>query len=69
VARLRALLETNDADAAEAFPAVAETLKSTVDAARLGVLRTAVNGFDFDGALSQLVEIVEECGANWKKLE
>jgi CheY-like chemotaxis protein len=69
VARLRALLETNDPDATEAFPAVAEILKSTVDAARLDSLRSAVNGFDFDGALSQLVEIAEDYGANWKKPE
>jgi CheY-like chemotaxis protein len=69
VARLKVLLETNDADAPEAFSALAEILKGTVDAARLDALRTAVNGFDFEGAFFRLVEIAEEYGANWKKLE
>jgi PAS domain S-box-containing protein len=66
VARLRVLLETNDADAPEAFSTLAEALKGAVDAARLDALRAAVNGFDFDRALSKLVEIIKECGANWK---
>jgi hypothetical protein len=68
-ARLRVLLEANDADAPEAFPTLAEALKGAVDAARLDALRTAVNGFDFDRALSKLVEIIEEYGANWKRLQ
>ena len=69
VARLRVLLKTYDADAPEAFSTLAEILKGTVDAARLDALRTAVNGFDFEGALLKLVEIGEEYGANWKKLQ
>jgi PAS domain S-box-containing protein len=60
VARLRALLETNDADAPEAFSSLTEILRGTVDADRLSALGTAVREFDFDGALVKLSEITEE---------
>jgi CheY-like chemotaxis protein len=66
VARLRAMLEASDADAADAYRALAETLRGTVDTMRLDALGAAVNGFDYDAALLELNEIVRECGANNK---
>jgi serine phosphatase RsbU (regulator of sigma subunit)/HPt (histidine-containing phosphotransfer) domain-containing protein len=60
VAGLKVLLETNDADAPEAFSKLAELLQGTVDPAQLSALDAAVNAFDFDGALLKLAEIAEE---------
>lgn len=57
---LRALLETNDADAPRAYLTLAENLKGIVDAAPLEALGAAVKQFDFDAALSQLEEITKE---------
>jgi hypothetical protein len=64
---LRALLETNDADAPRAYFTLAENLKGMVDAAPLEVLGAAVKQFDFDAALPQLEGITEEYEAAWKK--
>ena len=55
------LIEANDGDAADAVQTVAEALAGTVDAQRLDALRAAIDEFDFDGALSKLGEIAEEC--------
>jgi CheY-like chemotaxis protein len=66
IARLRRLLETNDADAPGAYSTLAQLLKGKVDTARLNALSAAVNGFDFDGALVELVEIAKEYEANVK---
>jgi CheY-like chemotaxis protein len=66
IAQLRRLLETNDADASGAYSTLAQLLKGKVHTGRLHALGTAVNGFDFDGALFELVEIAKEYGANAK---
>jgi PAS domain S-box-containing protein len=60
VARLRSLIEANDGDAADAVQTVAEVLAGSVDAGRLGALRTAIDEFDFDEALLKLNEIAKE---------
>jgi CheY-like chemotaxis protein len=60
VAGLKILLETNDADAPEAFSTLAELLQGTVDPAQLSALGAAVNGFDFGGAFFKLAEIAKE---------
>jgi CheY-like chemotaxis protein len=66
IAHLRALLETSDGDAAEAFLAVENILIGTVDKSRLDALRAAINEFDFEGALLKLDEITREYGADWE---
>jgi PAS domain S-box-containing protein len=63
IAHLRALLETSDADAAEAFLALENILAGTVDKAWMGALGTAIGEFDFQGALLNLNEITKEYGA------
>ncbi len=50
VARLMALIEDNDGDAADAVQTVADALAGKVDAQRLGELRDAIDEFDFDKA-------------------
>jgi signal transduction histidine kinase/DNA-binding response OmpR family regulator/HPt (histidine-containing phosphotransfer) domain-containing protein/HAMP domain-containing protein len=63
IGRLRRLLAASDGEAAEAFEAVAGTVASRVDGPRLEALETAIQAFDFDGALAKLEEIARECGA------
>jgi PAS domain S-box-containing protein len=63
IAHLRALLESSDADAVEAFLAVENMLAGTVDKARMGALGTAIGEFDFQGALLNLNQITEDYGA------
>jgi hypothetical protein len=62
IAKLRALLEANDGDAADAAREVAGALAGKVEAARLAELRSAIDEFDFDGALAKLDAIAGECG-------
>ena len=59
IARLRALLESSDGDAADAFLAVKNILAGTLEKSQLDVLSTAVNDFDFAVALLRLDEIAE----------
>jgi two-component system sensor histidine kinase/response regulator len=66
IAHLRALLETSDGDAAEAFLAVENILIGTVDKSRLDALSAAISEFDFEGALLKLDEITREYGADWE---
>jgi PAS domain S-box-containing protein len=67
IARLRALLETSDGDAAEAFLAVENILAGTLDKSRLDALGTAITEFDFEGALVKLNEITREYGTDWEQ--
>jgi two-component system sensor histidine kinase/response regulator len=67
IARLEALLETNDADAPAAYSAVDEILKGHIDPARLEALSEAVNCFDFDSALFRLREITKDYEVNSKE--
>jgi two-component system, sensor histidine kinase and response regulator len=64
IARLGALLESSDGDAAEAFLAVENILSGTLDKSRLDALGAAISEFDFEGALLKLKEITKECGAD-----
>jgi two-component system sensor histidine kinase/response regulator len=57
IARLRALLELSDGDAADAFLAVQNILVGTVERSSLDLLSTAVSDFDFEEALLRLDEI------------
>jgi len=61
VARLRALLEAKDGDAADAVEPVVEVLEAAVDAKLLAALRNSVGEFDFQGALVTLDEIATVC--------
>jgi two-component system, sensor histidine kinase and response regulator len=61
VDRLRALLEASDADAADAYRALAEIVRATVDTTRLDALGAAVNGFEYEAALLELDEFAKEC--------
>jgi PAS domain S-box-containing protein len=66
IVHLRALLESSDGEAAEAFLALEDALAgTTMDKARLRALTAAISEFNFDGALLKLDEIVMEYGANW----
>jgi PAS domain S-box-containing protein len=69
IARLRTLLESNDADAAEAFLALEGVLAGICDKPRLSALDAAISEFDFGGALSKLNEITNEYGANWEQVK
>jgi HPt (histidine-containing phosphotransfer) domain-containing protein len=66
IAQLRALLETSDGDAEEAFLAVENILIGTVNKLRLDALSAAISEFDFEGALLKLDEITREYGADWE---
>ena len=59
IAHLRALLESSDGDATDAFLAVKNALDGTIERSRLDVLSTAISNFDFDEALLKLDEIAE----------
>jgi HPt (histidine-containing phosphotransfer) domain-containing protein len=67
IVHLRALLESSDGDAAEAFLALESALAGTFEESRLQALRAAIGEFDFDGALSKLDEIAKECGVSWEQ--
>ena len=60
IAHVRALLESNDCEAAEAFLALRAALEGTFDQPRLDSLGAAITEFDFDGALLRLDEIAKE---------
>jgi two-component system sensor histidine kinase/response regulator len=62
IARLRALLESGDTDAGDAFPAVENILEGTLERSRLDVLSTAIREFDCEEALLRLDEIAEIYG-------
>ncbi|MGC1451013.1 MAG: PAS domain S-box protein [Candidatus Sulfotelmatobacter sp.] len=60
IAHVRALLEANDCEAAEAFLALRAALAGTLDEPRLDSLGAAITEFDFDSALLKLDEIAKE---------
>jgi PAS domain S-box-containing protein len=68
IARLRALLESSDADAAEAFLALESTLQGICDQPRLTALHAAISEFDFDAARTKLDEITKEYGGTWGQI-
>jgi signal transduction histidine kinase/DNA-binding response OmpR family regulator/CHASE3 domain sensor protein len=61
IARLKALIEANDGDAADAVQSVDDALAGTVDPERLRSLRAAIDEFDFHAALVKLGEIADDC--------
>jgi CheY-like chemotaxis protein len=65
VAHLRALLESSDSDAVEAFLTLEIVLVGICDTRRLSAVGTAISEFDFDSARMKLDELVKEYGANW----
>lgn len=66
IARLRALIESSDGDAAESFVGPEGSLAGICDKPRLSALSAAISQFDFDGARKKLDEIAKEYGANWE---
>ena len=67
ITRLRALLESSDGDAADAFLTVKGILEGTLERSRLDVLSTAISDFDFEEALLRLDEIAGIHGAERKQ--
>jgi HPt (histidine-containing phosphotransfer) domain-containing protein len=67
IAHLRALLESSDGDAPEAFLALERALAGTLDKPILHALSAAISEFDFAGALVKLAEISKEYGAKWER--
>ncbi len=63
IARMRKLLAGSDGEAAEAFGELAGAVSGAVGKARLDALNDAIQGFDFETALSRLDAIAGECGA------
>ena len=57
VARLKALLEANDGEAADAVDNVAEALAGVAAPERIAALRAAVEDFDFERAAAELGEL------------
>jgi signal transduction histidine kinase/DNA-binding response OmpR family regulator len=64
--RLKTLLESSDANAGEAFPAVSTAMASVVEKRQLEALRNAIDHFEFETALVQLESISNLCTANGK---
>jgi two-component system sensor histidine kinase/response regulator len=60
IGRLQVLLESSDADAAEAFLAVERMLAGTIAKSRLDTLSTTIGEFDFETALKSLNAIAED---------
>jgi HPt (histidine-containing phosphotransfer) domain-containing protein len=67
IAHLRALLESSDGDAAEAFFVLEGALAGTCDKPRMDALGEALGDFDFAGALSKLDEIAKKYSASWER--
>jgi signal transduction histidine kinase/CheY-like chemotaxis protein/HAMP domain-containing protein len=65
IARLKALIEANDGDAAGALQAVEDALGTAVEKPQIDTLRNALNDFDFEAALSGLGGIAKQCGVSW----
>jgi two-component system, sensor histidine kinase and response regulator len=66
VAHLRALLESNDGGAGDAFLALENALPGTVDRSLLQGLGASISEFDFERALLKLAEIAREYGTKWE---
>jgi CheY-like chemotaxis protein/HPt (histidine-containing phosphotransfer) domain-containing protein len=66
IARLRALLESSDADASEAFSTLERVLAGARDQLLLQALGAAISEFDFARALLELDQLVEKCDAGWR---
>ncbi|HMD31427.1 MAG TPA: response regulator [Candidatus Acidoferrales bacterium] len=62
IARLSALIEASDGDAAEAFHEVADAVGGRASSPRVAALKSAIQDYDFEGALVKLNEIAKECG-------
>ncbi len=69
VAHLRALLESSDADAEEAFHTLEDALGAICDKSRLSAFGAAISEFDFDTARMKLDEITKEYSANWEQIK
>jgi HPt (histidine-containing phosphotransfer) domain-containing protein len=69
VTRLRALLESSDADAEEAFHTLEDALGAICDKSRLSAFGAAISEFDFDTARMKLDEITKEYSANWEQIK
>jgi two-component system, sensor histidine kinase and response regulator len=68
IARLRALLESSDADATEAFSALERVLAGARDKLLLQALGAAISEFNFAGALLELDQLVEKRDAGWEPI-
>jgi signal transduction histidine kinase/DNA-binding response OmpR family regulator/HPt (histidine-containing phosphotransfer) domain-containing protein len=66
IAQLKALLESSDADAGEAFRAVSTAVASVAGKPQLEALRNSIDNFEFETALLKLEEISHLCAQNGK---
>ncbi len=69
IARLRFLLESGDAEAAESFLVLERVLQTICDKPQLVSLGAAISDFDFDAARLKLDEITKEYGSNWEQMK
>jgi len=60
--RLRVLLKSSDADSEEAYHAVVREIAMRVGQEPLAALASAINEYDFEGALALLERIAGACG-------
>jgi signal transduction histidine kinase/DNA-binding response OmpR family regulator/HPt (histidine-containing phosphotransfer) domain-containing protein len=66
IVHLRALLESSDGNACEAFRTVSTAVASVVEKPQLEALRNSINNFEFETALLKLEGISHLCAQNGK---
>jgi signal transduction histidine kinase/DNA-binding response OmpR family regulator/HPt (histidine-containing phosphotransfer) domain-containing protein len=66
IVQLRALLESSDGNAGEAFRTVSTAVASVVEKAQLEALRHSIDNFEFETALLKLEDISHLCPQNGK---
>jgi signal transduction histidine kinase/DNA-binding response OmpR family regulator/HPt (histidine-containing phosphotransfer) domain-containing protein len=66
IVQLRALLESSDGDAGEAFRTVSTAVASVVEKPQLEALRHSIDNFEFETALLKLEDISHLCAQNGK---
>jgi two-component system sensor histidine kinase/response regulator len=64
IVQLRALLESSDGNAGEAFRAVNTAVASVVEKPQLEALRSSIDNFEFETALLKLEDISNLCAQN-----
>jgi signal transduction histidine kinase/DNA-binding response OmpR family regulator/HPt (histidine-containing phosphotransfer) domain-containing protein len=66
IVQLKALLESSDGNAGEAFRTVSTAVASVVERPQLEALRNSIANFEFETALSKLEDISHFCAQNGK---
>jgi HPt (histidine-containing phosphotransfer) domain-containing protein len=66
IVQLRALLESSDGNAGEAFRAVSTAVASVVEKPQLEALKNSIDNFEFEAALLKLEDVSNLCAQNGK---